>query len=44
MRMGAAVLISVLATFSCPVLAICQKPEHEFYSEFRTVFSQKSQE
>jgi len=44
MRIRAAVFIFVLALFLCPVLAICQRPEYEFYFEFRKDFSQTLQE
>jgi 2-polyprenyl-3-methyl-5-hydroxy-6-metoxy-1,4-benzoquinol methylase len=41
---GAAVMAVLFVMLLCPVLAIGQKPEYEFYFEFRTVFSQKLQE
>ncbi len=44
MRMRATVFIFLLALFLCPVLAICQRPEYEFYFEFRKDFSQRLQE
>lgn len=44
MKMHAAVFIFLLAMLLYPVLAICQKPEYEFYFEFRKNFSQKLQE
>jgi len=44
MRMRAAFSIFVLAMLLSPVLAICQRPEYEFYFEFRKDFSQKLQE
>jgi SAM-dependent methyltransferase len=44
MRMQSAILIYVIGMLLWPALAICQKPEYEFYFEFRRDFSQKLQE
>jgi SAM-dependent methyltransferase len=44
MRMRAAVLNLACAMLLWPALAICQKPEYEFYYDFRKDFSQKLQE
>ena len=44
MRKRAAVFTFQLAMLLCPVIAICQRPEYEFYFEFRKDFSQKLQE
>ena len=38
------VLVAVLTMLSYPILAFGQKPEYEFYYEYRTVFSAKVQE
>jgi hypothetical protein len=44
MRMRSAVLLSVLVMLLLPELAIRQRPEYEFYLEFRKDFSQELQE
>ena len=43
MKLRFAVHLSVLVMLLCPALAICQKPEYEFYYDFRN-FSQKLEE
>jgi hypothetical protein len=44
MRMRSTVLLSVFVMLLWSALAICQKPEYEFYFEFRKDLSQKLQE
>ena len=39
-----AALLALLGQLLCPALVLGQKPEYEFYYEFRKDFSQKLQE